>query len=140
MSIEAGKTYSMEIVSAGLAENKAGDKQCIELELSCADGRLWHRVWLTPATRARAAKTLAEFNVKASDPAFWEGGCAALVGQTASVETEEHEHNGRTSVQVKWFNGPNRQRERVPLPPSKVEAIAAMFAYVEADDDESVSF
>ena len=32
--IEANKVYSMEIVSAGLAENKAGDKSCIELELA----------------------------------------------------------------------------------------------------------
>jgi hypothetical protein len=137
VSIEAGKTYPMDIVFAGLADNKAGDKSCIEMELASADGKLWHRLWLTPATKERTAKTLAEFGIKASDAAFWESDCAALVGQKASVETEDHEHNGKTSVQVKWFNGPNRNRERVPLPPSKVASIAAMFA-ASADDEDSV--
>lgn len=142
--IEANKTYSMEIVSAGLAENKAGDKSCIEMELACADGRTWHRLWLTEATRERTAKTLAEFGIKAADAAFWESDCAALVGQMASVETESHEYNGKTSVRVKWFNGPKRSREREPLPPSKVASIAAMFSGVEATtesgDDDGVPF
>ena len=141
--IEAGKTYQMEIVTAGLAENAAGDKQCIEVELACQDGKLWHRIWLTEPARERVAKTLAEFGIEASDAEFWNGNCAALVGKTATVETELHEYNGKTSVRVKWFNGPNRKRETKVLPPSTVALIAAMFTTVspdEADDDLSVSF
>lgn len=137
MSIEANKTYTMEITAAGLAENNAGDKQCIEMEIACPDGKLWHRLWLTPATKERVSKTLAEFEIDAADATFWEGDCVRLVGQTATVETELNEYNGKTSVRVKWFNGPKRARERMPLAPSKVDAIAAMFAAT-SDDSDSV--
>ena len=144
--IEANKVYSMEIISAGLAENKAGDKSCVELELACESGRLWHRLWLTEPAKERVAKTLAEFGISAGSQDFWDANCSALVGQTATVETEEHEYQGKTSVRVKWFNGPKRARESKPLPPSKVSAIAAMFSDVPpvvADDDsdgDSVPF
>ncbi len=133
--IEPNKTYAVEILDAGLAENNAGDKQCIEMELGCESGKLWHRIWLTPATKERVAKTLAEFGIKATDGAFWDANCAALVGLKATIETEEHEYNGKTSVRVKWFNGPERNREKAPLPPSKVSSIAAMFT---ATEDDSV--
>jgi hypothetical protein len=124
----------MKVANAGLADNAAGDKQCIEIELTCAEGRMYHRLWLTPATKERVAKTLAEFGIDAADPEFWEGNAKALVDQEATVETELNEYNGKTSVRVKWFNGPKRTRESVPLAPSKIASIAAMFA-APADED-----
>lgn len=133
--IEAGKTYTMEILDAGLAENNAGDKQCIEMELGGESGKLWHRMWLTAATKERVAKTLAEFGIKASNGEFWEGNCQSLIGLKATVETEEHEYNGKTSVRVKWFNGPERSRDKAPLPPSKVASLAAMFCAEPVGDD-----
>lgn len=135
--IEAGKKYAMKIVAAGLADNTAGDKQCIEVELHCAEGKLYHRLWLTDATKKRVAKTLEEFGIDAKDATFWESNAAPLVGQEATVETELNEYNGKTSVRVKWFNGPKRVRESAPLPPSKIASIAAMFA-TEAGDEDSV--
>lgn len=135
MSIEADKQYKMKIVAAGLTDNAAGDKQCIEVELTCAEGKLYHRLWLTDATKKRVAKTLEEFGIDAKDAEFWESNAAPLVGHEATVETELNEYNGKTSVRVKWFNGPKRVREVTPLAPSKVASIAAMFAADAGDED-----
>jgi hypothetical protein len=137
VSIEADKSYQMKILAVGLADNTAGDKQCIEMELGCPDGKMWHRIWLTPATSARVRKTLAEFGIDASAPEFWDGNCALLMGMDAHVETELNEYNGKTSVRVKWFNGPKRARESAPLTPEKVASIAALFASP-SDSDDSV--
>jgi len=133
VAIEANRAYQMEITAAGMADNAAGDKTCIEMELLCEEGKLWHRIWLTEAAKARTATTLAEFGISASDSSFWVENCQRLVGQIADVETEENVYNNKTTVRVRWFNGPNR-KARVSKAPTqeKVAKIATMFA----DDSE----
>ncbi len=127
--IQANQTYQMTIAAAGLAENAAGDKTCIEMELFHPDGKLWHRLWLTEATKKRVGTILAEFGINAADSSFWVEGCTRLLGMTATVSTKEETYNSKTRIVADWFNGPNRKaKESKPASQEKVAAAATLFA------------
>jgi hypothetical protein len=106
--------YDVTITKAGMAESEKGTVG-LQVELkheTC--GTIFHTIWLTPKTKERAAKTLAEFGVTADVLAsadFWDDPGAALVGQAASITCENEEYpegSGKVKLRARWLNGPNQ--------------------------------
>lgn len=101
--MEADKTYQGEIVKAALTESMKGTVG-LRFEVALEEEDVVHTMWITENTTERVTKTLAEFEIDAKDPAFWQNPNAFLAGKPCSIVTELKDRK----VQVKWFNGPKR--------------------------------
>lgn len=101
--MEADKTYQGEIVKAELTESMKGTVG-IRFEIAIADEDVVHTMWITENTTDRVMKTLAEFEIDAKNPEFWQNPNAFFEGKPCSIVTELEDKK----VRVKWFNGPKR--------------------------------
>ena len=101
--MNADTTYSGEITGAEYTESSKGTMG-LRIDIALPEEDTSHTLWLTENTTERVTATLAEFEIKTSDAAFWQSPKSFLVGKPCSVVTEMK----GDKVQIKWFNGPKR--------------------------------
>jgi len=104
--VQPDQRYSARVTDARMTESMSGTPG-IWVKFETPDGDISRTIYLTPATREHAQKSLNNMGIDsdrlASDE-FWQDPAQFLVNATCEITTAEEEYEGKSRVVVQWIN------------------------------------
>lgn len=140
MSYEVDKEYEVKIDDVSFVESAAKHTPGLEFRLYREpEGVIFHTMWITEGTKARAWETLIAIGVPGAalkTAGFWGEPAAHLQDKNVRITTELDTYKDKPRVRVKWFNALGSTKRATP---EAAKVVASLFENFE-DDSEPVPF